>query len=237
MEKIWIFGDSYAANDSNESYTWPKKLSEKYKVTNWAVGGTGPEYMINLFRKELENPKLVLTDLKNINLIFFLSHDSRKDFSFLQQSNDQCFTFHVGMETKFKDKWSISKLKKYAKQKDFLRKFYRDYYLHNNLCDFNHLKYIGILKEFSRFFKKVLVIPVFDNYEEGILYQKFNTTVADIDNFTYSQGPALFFIENEINGNMPNHLCIENHNNMFVQLTNWIENSIPLDTNKFKKIS
>jgi hypothetical protein len=236
MQKVWIFGDSYAADVSDESYAWPRRLSLKYNVENFAISGTGPEYILKLFRNELDSPSLNPKDLNDINLIFFLSHDSRKDFKFLKDPSDQCCMLHIASETKFEQDWASRRVKEYTKEKNFITHFYRDYYLHNNLCDFDHLKYVGILKEFSRFFKKTLVVPVFDPPHHGILHQKFDTTVEDYGNFSYAKGPALFFVENEVNGEMPNHLCIENHNRMFDQLKNWIDNSIPLDTEKLKKI-
>lgn len=230
MQKVWIFGDSYSSDEHNADFQWPVRLTSKYDVRNWSLGGTGPEYMINLFRLTLESKNLTVQQLKDINLIFFVSHDSRKDFSFLTKPSDQCYMNHV-------DKWGKQEQKRYKKQKPFIDSFYRHYYIHNNLCDFNHLKYVGIIKEFSRFFKKVLVVSVFDQPENGLLLTKFNTTLEDTKNFTYAKGPALFFVEKEINGAEPNHLCLENHNRMYNQLVDWIEYDIPLDTKKLKEIS
>ena len=44
-------------------------------------------------------------------------------------------------------------------------------------------------------------------------------------------------VEKEVNGDEPNHLCLENHNIMYNELSNWIEHDIPFDTKKLKKIS
>lgn len=236
MQKVWIFGDSYAANSSNEDYAWPNQLSKKYDVTNWAKSGTGPEYMMKVFKKELESSSNNVEDLKEISLIFFLSHDSRKDFSFLTNSEDQCLMIHIASKKKFKDEWSFNKSIRYQQHQHFLSNFYKNYYLHEDLSDFRHLQYVGILKEYSRFFKKCLVVSVFDRPDASVLHQKFNTTIQDTDNFCYAKGPALYEVEKEINKDMPNHLSIENHNLMFEQLVDWIENSVSLDTKNLKTL-
>jgi len=225
MEKLWIFGDSYSSTEFEDSSAWPHQLEKQYEVSNYSVAGSGPEYMMVKFRDRL----IATKDLENISLMFFLSHDSRKPFSFLKKPGDQCNMQHF-------DKWNEYLRKTYAKQKPFLKQFYDDYYNSNFLDDFHHLKYVGIIKEVSRFFKKVLVIPVFDHPENGILYSRFNSTIEDTENFTYARGPALFTIEKEINTYASNHLCDENHKLMYEQLVNWMEHSIPFDTNNLKKL-
>ena len=230
MQKVRIFGDSYSSAEHHANFQWPVRLASKYNVRNWSWGGTGPEYMINIFRQELESKNVIVDELKDINLIFFISRDSRKDFSFITNPSDQCCMNRIG-------NWDKRLNKKYRKHKSFIDNFYRHYYIHNNLCDFNHLKYVGIIKEFSRFFKKVLVVSVFDRPEESLLLTKFNTRLENTENFTYAKGPALFFVEKEVNGDEPNHLCLENHNIMYNELSNWIEHDIPFDTKKLKKIS
>lgn len=230
MEKVWIFGDSYSSAEFKDPTAWPHKLAERYDINNFSISGTGPEYMIKLFKEQLNAPDLNINELKDINLIFFLSHDSRKDFSFLTNPSHQCITRHV-------DQFSRPEYKHYKKQKPFLEKFYIEYYDYNRLDDFDHLKYVGIIKEFSRFFKKVLIIPVFDRRTISILYNKFNSTIEDHRNCTYARGPILFDIEEEINTNAPNHYGPENHILMYEQLVNWIDNNIPFDSNNLKKLT
>jgi len=226
MEEVWIFGDSYAADcyyPEEEKYAWPLRLKNLYNVENFAYPGTGPEHAMKVFRNQILH--CTSEELSNISVIFVLSHDSRKDFSFLDSLSDQCSMFVMDQN-----------FKKYNKKnQNFIKKFYKEYYMHNELGDFRHLQYVGILKEFSRFFKKILVIPAFDDYKSNTLYEKFDSQIEDYENFYYSKGPALFFIEKEKN-NDPNHLSLINHSLMFENLKAWLENSHIFDTNNLQKI-
>jgi len=234
MQKVWIFGDSYANDTYNKSYAWSKRVAQKYNTVNYAIGGTGPEYMMQIFRKALQNTSE--EELKNIDLIFFLSGDERKQFSFTAQPEDQAVMIDVVFRGML-DRYMRKRTSLYRGQKKFLHNFYKKYYLHNKLEDFRQLQYVGILKEYSQFFNKVLVISVFDDFKDSLLYKKFNTTVNDTENFTFCRGPSLYSMEKDINKSLPNHLSPTNHDLLYNEIENWIEHNNPPDLNNLEKIA
>jgi len=234
MQKVWIFGDSYANDTYEESYVWTKRVAQKYNTVNYAIGGTGPEYMMRIFRNALQTTSE--EDLKNINLIFFLSGDERKHFSFTAQPEDQAVMIDVVFRGML-DNYMRKRTAQYKDQKKFLNNFYKKYYLHNNLEDFRQLQYVGILKEYSSFFKKVLVVSVFDDAQDSLLYKKFSSTVQDTEKFTFCKGPSLYSIEKDINKELPNHLSLTNHDLLFNEIVNWIDHDTSPNINNLKKIA
>lgn len=234
MKKLWIFGDSYSDSSyHNNEAAWSKKIEKVYNVQNLSKSGSGPEYQLGLFRKSILDTDV--NDLKETTLIFFLSHNSRKNFEFVEHPEDQSFMLHIASNTLYKDEWQQNKVKKYAAYKPFLKEFYKYYYLSHDLDDFEYIQQIVLIKEFSKFFKKALVITVFNNAPDSNLHKKFNSIIDDSENFTYARGPALHFVERDVNIKEANHMCIENHQLLYNQLINWIENNVPVDTEKLKK--
>jgi len=236
MQKVWIFGDSYANDTYDKPYAWTKRVAKKYNTVNYAISGSGPEYMIGIFQEELL--KTDIDELKKINLIFVLSNDARKNFSFTIRPEDQAVMLdmirHKGRD---KDVYIRKRASLYINDIKFIRNFYKKYYLHNDLGDFRQLQYVGILKEFSQFFNKVLVISVFDDYRDSLLYKKFDTTITDTENFTFCKGPSLYSVEKDINKTLPNHLSSTNHDLLYNEIENWLENNIPPNINNLQKIA
>lgn len=234
MQKVWIFGDSYANDSYKATYPWAAQLSRTYDVKNYAIGGTGPEYMMQLFRDAIQDTET--DELEKINLIFFLSGDDRKNFNFTMRPEDQSIMMNVifGVNDDLYIKRTIAKYRSYKK---FLHNFYKRYYLHNNLQDFRQLQYVGILKEYSVFFKKVLAVNVFDDPQDSLLYKKFGTTVTDTEKFTFCKGPSLYSIEKDINKELPNHLSLTNHDLLFNEIVNWIDHDTSPNINNLKKIA
>lgn len=234
MHKVWIYGDSYANDTYDKPYAWTKRVAKKYNTLNKAIGGTGPEYMISTFRQEIL--KADIEELKETDLIFFLSGDERKNFTFTAQPEDQAIMIDAVFSGN-KDRYMRKRVAEYKDQKKFLNNFYKKYYLHNDLEDFRQLQYVGILKEYSQFFKKVLVVSVFDDFRDSLLYKKFNTTIKDTENFTFCRGPSLYSIEKDINKSLPNHLSPINHDLLYTEIENWIENNIVPDLTNLEKIA
>jgi hypothetical protein len=236
MKKLWIFGDSYSDSSyHNDEDAWSKQIEKVYDVKNLSRAGSGPEYQLGLFRKAMLNTDV--NDLKEIILIFFISHNSRKNFKFVEHPTDQSFMSHIASDTSYKDEWHQNKVKKYAAYKTFLKDFYKYYYQNLELDDFEYIQQVSLIKEFSKFFKKVLVITVFNSALNSKLHKKFNSIIDDSENFTYARGPALHFVERDVNMTDANHMCRKNHRLFYKQLINWIENNVPVDTEKLKKIN
>ena len=231
MKPIWIFGDSYAM-DAEVDYSWPTRLSKTHNVKNFAEGGTGPDWSVNLLKDEIKNTPI--EDLKDITLIFFVSHYSRKHFNFQQQASDQCFMAHyaAGSTSGFSQR-----MKDYYKPfKKFIHQTYKyDSLLHDNEGNFT-LQHILLIKELSRFFKQTLIVPVFTPIKDTILGQKFSATILDTDNCTIADS-CIWEPEKDINLLEPNHHCRENHAIIYNMMYDWIEKKNPFIINKLKKIS
>jgi hypothetical protein len=234
MQKVWIFGDSYANDSYNKHYAWSKRIAQTYDVKNYAIGGTGPEYMMQLFRDAIQNTET--DELEKINLIFFLSGDERKNFNFTMQPEDQSIMMNV-IFGRNDDLYIRKRVARYKSYKKFLHNFFRRYYLHNDLQDFRQLQYVGILKEYSVFFKKVLVVNVFDDPQDSLLYKKFGLPIQDTEKFTFCKGPSLYSIEKDINKELPNHLSPTNHDLLVNEMVNWIDHNISPNINNLKKIA
>ena len=83
---IYIFGDSFSCLDDFDEdawYSWPKTLHEKYKVSNYSIGGTGPFLMFNKFHDLLEQGRFQPED----KIIFCLSSPFRIWFDFIDSPN------------------------------------------------------------------------------------------------------------------------------------------------------
>lgn len=235
MKKIWIFGDSYSVEHENCKYSWPVRLKNNYIVKNFSLGGTGPEYQLDVFKKIILNTSL--EELKSIDLIFLISSNSRKNFSFYTDPSHQSFGLSIANQNKFDYKPFNKIIRQYSQYTNFLKDFFKFYYLYNTQdFDMLHIHQILFIKEFSKFFNKGLVISVFDNTSESAICKKFNNILDSTNTFTYAKGLPLYYIEKEIYKFAPNHLSEKNHSLLYEQMVNWIENNISVDTDKLKKI-
>ena len=88
MERVWIFGDSFAdPNWEKERYvheTWYEKLEKQYdEYHNFAFAGTGPHYSFKEFYKRYES--FNEDDL----IVFILSGQDRINFYVSPTSDDR----------------------------------------------------------------------------------------------------------------------------------------------------
>lgn len=204
-KKVWIFGDSYAQLEHTESPSWPLYFEEdkKYNVTNFALGGTGPNYSLNILQKQLQEKT------EDVTVIFFISAIWRLDLKFLEKT-DQHILIHPHDE----------KHKKYQKYQKGIRFLLDNYVMEDSYIDLELDKIIGILKLYSDNFEKMLVWPVF---------HETNTVIKNTKKFTYVKN-MLFGLEPTDNDNYNdtriNHLSLHNHNKLYSQLCNWIDNGV-----------
>ena len=236
--QIWLFGDSYSSTDPNHAhlqYCWPYKLSRMYSLVNFSISGTGPDYQFLKLQDRIQATKNI-ENLKSVTLIFFMSNDSRKNFSFLRKVSDACFMVHTAMDTEDSSPTMKYRKEEYREHKPFLKKFFKTYYSHNNKEELSMLKNVAFLKEISKLFNKVLVIPVFD-MPYGKLHEKFTLNVEPTPNFHVAEGPTMYDVSKDLDPNyfsIPNHLPHSHHDIMLNALIDWIEEDNLINTNIFK---
>lgn len=242
MEKkeVWIFGDSFATSiwNSDVPYIWPRRLAEKYNVTNFAYFGTSIWWSMCKFKKKLKHLNPV--NGSAINVIFYASeYLYRPQFTFLEDPLDSALfkRFIPGNETMTLEGEELIKEKKsfYKKYIDFIKNFYEYSSERQDIVDsqsINYLSYYTLLKEMSNKFNKILVIPCFDSPHE--LFGKIENT----DKFMIAEGYPLFMYDkNHVDTTYPNHMRKENHDITFNMLVDWIENNAVFDTRKLIKVS
>jgi len=218
MQKVWILGDSYAQACDGDETTWPSMLSKKYNVSNHALGGTGPDYMLKtlyllLYKHDIEH-------IKNSVMIIYMSKMSRLNFKFLKNPSESV---------------KIPQTKRHKQHSFLLTFFFKYYYFFNEQSIYmSHLGNYALLKEMSKLFKKILVIPAFR--KPTLLNDQF--TINNDEKFTIGKGMPIFYHDQKgIDHNKVNHMREENHNIVYNMTVDWIEKDIPFDTGKLIKIS
>lgn len=224
MKEVWIFGDSYAdLQYFGNSHSWPVKLNNQFSIKNLALVGSGPDYQLSLFLKEIDNCK---DDLSEISVIFLISSIHRINFQFLDPTT-QSFTRRVIIDTVFP---FFSGRMPSDNNQEFTKKFVKDYITHSTYDKTELNKIICLLKEYSRQFEKILVWPIFN--EPTI-------PIADSEKFHLVNDLLYDFekVPDEMNETRDNHLSEFNHFIMFTQISEWIAHGTPIDTAKFTRIN
>jgi len=248
-KKVWIFGDSYAIlekflnpdliwNDTtcDLSYTWPRRLAEKYDVTNLAHSGTGIWWSIDQLKKQVKGLSSLPSKLfksqqqKDIIVIFFASeYVFRPHFTFFDDPMDSALMKEF---TRRDRKWKGSFYKQYV---DFIKNFYEYNCEHQEIDDhqnINYVSYYTFLRQLSNKFNKMLVVPIFSSPHK--LFGKIENT----DKFMIAEGQPLWnHDEKNVNTYHPNHMRQENHDIVYNMMVDWIENNAVFDTKKLLKIS
>jgi hypothetical protein len=200
-KEVWIFGDSFAHEFPQCKYSWPTLLKQDYKVQNFALGGSGPDYQISLLLNKIKE-----CDTTNIDLIFFVSDTSRFNFSFLKTPLDQYLIKHIGADTN---------IAVYKKHKKFIRAFFQNYIFHSTYTDTEIIKIILFLRELGNKFNNVLIIPIFDDLNECLI--EVNSTKN-----VYIVKDKFQDVESDRFVNSTNHLSKEVHQHVYKKLVDWL---------------
>ena len=247
MQEVWLFGDSYCQDSpavfestkhliNYEFISWPNRLKQNFNLKNFSRGGTGPTWSLNRLNNEIKENK---DNLKNINLVFFISSIWRLDLKFYKDPSDQWLGSKIPAldRTMIDFGWDIKKfnkeekkvIKPYKQNAFFVKELWKQYFLTDSFQNTEMLKIIGNLRLHSDLFKKVLVWPIFN--------EPF-VSINSVNNFFYVND-LLFNIEKDPHGSgldpRHNHLSEENHNIMFKQISDWINYSKPINIDEFQK--
>jgi len=249
MQQVWLFGDSYCQQDpavfestedliDREFVSWPNRLKQDFDLKNFAVGGTGPTWSLNCLNHQI---KQNTQDLKNINLIFFVSSIWRLDLAFYQRPSDPWLTTMIpaldpsmidfGWDIKQFNREELKAIQPYKQEAAFVKQLWKQYFFTDSFENTEMLKIIGNLRLHSDLFKKALVWPIFN---------RPSVSVNSSGNFFYVDD-LLFDIEKDPYGigldTRHNHLSTENHEIMHQQIAAWIQDSTPIDTAQFQRKS
>lgn len=205
--EIWLFGDSYAREHPECDYSWPILLKQQYNTKNFAVGGSGPDYQLSVFLDNLS----CTPDTSNIDVIFFVSDIVRFNFKFLHCPSHQYVLKHLdNTNTK------VEHIGKYKKYKKFVKSFFQDYIYHSTYKETETIKIILLLKELSKHFSNMIIIPIFDNLDEP--YVSFDSTkeLCIIKN-------KFRDIESDEFMSNPNHMSRLVHAHVYERLSHWLD--------------
>lgn len=212
MKKVWIFGDSYACQENTDKVNWPRLLSNTYDIKNFAIGGSGPTYSLNLLKDLMKNNKT-----NDITVIFFISAIWRLDLKFLEKRDQHVIKF-------FDYDKKMQNYKKYKKQLKFILD---QYILEDSFQNTELDKIIGSLKLYSDSFDRMLVWPIFNTT---------NIQIYSTQKFQFVED-MLFMVEpvdNDLyHDERINHLSESKHKQLYNQLCNWLDNDIKPELGKF----
>lgn len=230
-QKIYIFGDSYAETKDNKrhqffEYSWPRKLEVAFDVTNFAVGGSGPQDVcIDLHNvvsttdtQELKRSMaiIVLPDISRYNFSFY----NKRNHSVFGQLNDNHTIDHFFTQ-EFLTAYGQDKL-------EFILNFRKFYLEHSINWSIEEVKYLSYFDNIATRFKQTLVLSV-NALLSTQTYQHIDIAPIDLESISKHDitGNTGFGHDNRLN-----HFSLENHNIMLEQLFNWIVNRTPIE-NKF----
>jgi len=164
MDNLYIFGDSYATPETNSRfpYAWTNRLAENYNTKNFAWSGTGPDWSLDLFLKEIEN----LNPDKNNYCIFCISNIFRLNIKGIKHTEQSTISNYVNWIRwpKIKlPKWLKKDTKKYENLRPYFDFLFESYFFHSTFHRTELIKIILFLKFHADKFKKLVVLLCFDN--------------------------------------------------------------------------
>lgn len=221
-KKVWILGDSFASPFGPRYHyeSWEFRMSKKYDTINMALDGTGPDYSVG---KLLDLLSTHQDTAANTSVIFLLSNIFRFNFRFFDP-HDQVLSISIFNN---RDDESVDRLMKYDSYSGFMKDFMLEYVWHSTYHKTEFLKTVALLKMLSQKVEKMLVWPIFD--------QQSLCEIKCDDRFFYVEDNLAHIEKTEVVGQdmRPNHLSECNHDVMFQQLSNWVDNRKPIDTSSF----
>jgi hypothetical protein len=228
QQKLWIFGDSYAAStyhpdSSIGEITWVKELEKNYDVSNFALSGSGPDYSLNNLINEIAKYKKY--ELRDIIVIFIIPEIYRINFDFLKP-HDQIVS--IAMHNLSLNQNGKDLIKPYLKYETFIKDVFKHYVLSSSYMDTELTKMLGWLQLHSHMFKKMLIWPTNDKASEWINLSSPNVLFIDTPIFEIEDDHADFGYDSRYN-----HLTQVNHYTMLDQISSWIDHNTPIDIGKF----
>lgn len=214
-KKLWIFGDSWAEPEPTFEYVYTERLNKDYDVLNLAQGGTSIDWSINEFLGAIKT-----LDTNNVYVLFFITNPERQYWTFFENDSEHFLAGHLadGNWWRKKQHHLGHLLKKYRYYRSFVTTFWR--YIHPNWREITLKKSIAFINLYARLFKKVLIIPCFDNIELEVMPDK-RVTLHNI---------AMHNVYKSIDVKgwdpRPNHMDEQGHDDMYRKIVEWMEKSV-----------
>jgi len=243
-EKLWIFGDSHCDPTYRNDLTyvaWPVAIKKTIKVINYSVAGSGPDYQLQRFIDAVKKSKK--EKLKNISVFFVIPSIYRFNLKFINNQTPRHQSYSEVYAVHLNNNWDLETREKmlnlvgesFGERCSFLDLFLHEYVLHSTYTQTEMLKIITILKEMSKYFKKMYVVsagcPVDLEFRKG-----FSVSIENTKNFYCSKDtvynvfpPTYGFGNDPRNNHLPKHA----HKNLLTKIENWLHTGNTFD---FKEI-
>lgn len=241
MQKVVVFGDSYAVSGNTENYsfqkTWVDLLSKDYIIENYSEIGCGPDLQLEKFINYFTN------DCSNDVIIFVLPHHLRLSLTGLQPV-EHVYSFVYlhdkvkGIGQKIKDRLKSlqqsnrnDSYEQYKKANgEFLDLWYEKFLRSNTYLETEPLKICSLISKYRKYSKKIILVPVhpFTNKDRQLLIED-NFYITDISLRLLDEGENLdvdIIIKNNGIDPRPGHLGPANHIKVYNQLKEIIDGKI-----------
>jgi hypothetical protein len=187
MQKVIVFGDSYAVNGNSEQSTWVDMLANDFDVTVYSQVGCGPDLQLKKFIEHFESNQ-------NDVIVFVLPHHLRLALQGLE-AKDQVYSFLYlhdkvkGISKRISDRLkSITQSKKnvnYETYKNryatFLDLWYKLFLTENTYLETEPFKIASAISKYRKLSKKIILIPVHPfTVKQKDLLQEDNFVVSDL---------------------------------------------------------
>ena len=168
MQKIAIFGDSYAVSGKEkQQVTWADLLSYDYEIENFAVTGCGPDSQVEKFLNYFKK------DRSEDIIIFVLPHHLRLSLAGLEPVEHVLSFLYLhnkvkGISTKIKERLKAIRWKEdhpgYQTYVDnnglFLDLWYEKFLKSNTYLETEPLKIAAFISKYRKLCKKIILLPV-----------------------------------------------------------------------------
>lgn len=212
MQKIVIFGDSYAVSGQTDFFnyqlTWADHLANDYVVENFAIPGCGPDIQlkkfIDYFKNNTADDIVIFVLPHHLRLSLYGINPTEHVYSFVYLHNKL-----KNLNQKIKDRLkTLMTSKNNSPYKDYVEKYgyfldlWYTYFLQSNTyIETEPLKIAALISKYRKFCKKIILLPVHE-------FQKDNVNLLIEDNFIVSSISLRQLDESE---NYNNDLILNNN--------------------------
>lgn len=233
MQKIAIFGDSYAVSGKDmQQTTWSDLLSNDYVIENFAETGCGPDIQLKKFLHYFD------IDRTDDIIIFVLPHHLRLSLSGLQPVDNVLSFLYLhnkikGIGKKIKERLNAIKWKNNLTYQNYVNNYgtfldlwYEKFLKSNTYIDTEPLKIAALISKYRKLCKKIILVPIHPMSEKDIfLLKEDNFNIADITLRLLDESENIDIKEIKNNNGVDKragHLSIGNHIKVYNYLKEFI---------------
>jgi hypothetical protein len=242
LQKIIIFGDSYAVSGQNKFFnyqkTWSDMLSDDYDIENFAITGCGPDLQLQKLIKYFDYNKT-----NDDIIIFVMPHHLRlalKDIEDVEHVYSFVYLHNKvkSISQKIKDRLNLLKLdtrsqsyKNYVTKYSLFLDLWYEYFLKSNTyLETEPLKIASLVSKYRKNCKKVILLPIHPiDLKNKHLIEEENFIVADISLRLLDENENIdtdIFIKNNGFDPRAGHLSIHSHFKVYKHLKEVIDGKV-----------